>query len=381
MSDRLHIVQIAPKIGPGAGIQAVAWHLEREFREQGHLVESVTYDTLKTVRTRQHRSVLLRKAGMVWSMVNLSVAGTRRARRFLADRPGAVSIGHSAVMAGDVYVNHGIPFAAMVARGNPVWRMLRNPLQPFTYVRDLIRYRGRTHRRIVALTATEEATLRRVFGKVRPPVEVIPNGVDLDRYRPPSTEERRAARERLGLDEEHRVALFVGHELRWKGLPLVIDALAHAPTVLLLVAGGDSESLPAMRRRAEERGVASRVHFAGVVDDAAPLYAASDMFIFPSLYESYGMVVAEALASGLPVLATPVGCAADLVTDGVNGYLTDRDPRHLADRMETVAMTGVEAWRDACRDSVAHLSWRFVAQKHLEVLSAVVAEREAEQSR
>ena len=141
---------------------------------------------------------LTRARNVIW----FSTIGTRRARQFLAARPDAVAICHNDVMAGDIYVNHGLLQAAMRARGNYAWRMVRNPVHLYTAVRDRIRYRGRTHRAIVALTTTEAELLVSTFGKVRAPIHVIPNGVDIDRFRPPDTAERAAARAALGIVDD-----------------------------------------------------------------------------------------------------------------------------------------------------------------------------------
>ncbi|WP_236602462.1 glycosyltransferase [Microbacterium sp. 8M] len=367
----MRIVQIAPSVAPGAGISGVAWELERAFRAQGHTVETLTSPQLVRVPARTQRAAWRRRLSMIGTQFRLAVRGSARARRYLAERPDAVSLCHGMVLAGDVFVNHVITIAAVQARGRALWRILRNPMVPFAYVVDRIRYRGRTHRAIVALTSAEVAALEHWYGAVTPPVQVIPNGVDLERFRPPTDAERTAARAALRLDDEHRVALFVGHELRWKGVPRAIDALVHAPTVMLLVVGGDTQTVPLMLRRAERAGVADRVHFAGVKTDLSEMFAAADMFVFPTLYEPYGMVVSEALASGLPVIATRQGCAADLIEDGVNGYLVDPDPKRIAERLEQVAATDVAAWRDACRRSVEHLGWDRVARRYLELLASV----------
>ena len=66
---------------------------------------------------------------MVW----LSTVGGARARRFLAERPDAISICHNDFMAGDVYVDHGVILASMRARGNPAWLMIRNPFHVFIH--------------------------------------------------------------------------------------------------------------------------------------------------------------------------------------------------------------------------------------------------------
>ncbi|MDQ0613761.1 glycosyltransferase involved in cell wall biosynthesis [Microbacterium sp. W4I4] len=365
----MHIVQIASRVGPGTGIGAVAWNLEREFLAQGHTVERFTM-TPKAARTRLGHQ--LRQA---WSTVHLTFTGTRRARRFLAERADAVAISHNAVMAGDLYVDHGLAIAAVSARGRTPLRVLRNPAIGFGWVRDSIRFRNGTHRMIIAPTTAEAGVLRRVHRGIRTPIEVIPHGVDLETFRPPTPDERSSARAALALDDEHRVALFVGHELRWKGVPQLIDALVHATTVMLLVVGGDTKTIPEMRQRAQQRGVAERVLFAGMHADVRPFYFAADMFVLPSGYESFALVIAEALASGLPVIATRTGCAPDLIVEGETGYLVDRDPVMIADRLERIAATDVEEWRVRCRETVAGLAWPIVAAQYLSVLRGLAVTR------
>lgn len=371
----MHIVQIAPSIGSGGGVAGAAMQLGAALTALGHAVENVTASDIGQRRRPTPRTLFVHRLSRIMQSVRFTVTGTRHVKSYLAQRPEAVSICHNAVMAGDVYVNHGVVAAAMQARGGGVWRMLRNPLHAFTFVRDRIRYRGRTHRAIVALTDAEVGVLERVYGRVRPPVTVIPHGVDLERFAPASEGERRAAREMLGLDPEHRVALFIGHELDRKGLPLAIDALTHAPTVMLLVVGGYRSAIARMQAHAASRGVSERVHFVGPQGNISSYLAAADMFVLPSSYESFALVITEALASGVPVIATRVGCAPELIVDGDNGYLVDPDAVELGQRYEQIAMTDVTAWRDRTRASVAHLDWGAIAQRYVTLLERIRAER------
>lgn len=373
----MHIVQIVPVIGSGSGVAGSAQQLSMQFQELGHTVEVFTADAARGRSRRQPRTLLMHRLSRVWYAVEFSIAGTRKAKRYLAERPDAVSICHNAVMTGDVYVNHGVVAAAMRARGDLLWRMLRNPLHAFTFVRDRIRYRGHAHRAIVALTDREVDTLEQVYGRVAAPVTVIPHGVDLERFTPPTPEQRAVARAALNLDDEHRVALFIGHEFDRKGVAVAIDALVHAPTLMLLVVGGYASAIEQMRAHAEKARVAERVLFVGPRTDLPSYFAASDMFVFPSVYESYGLVITEALASGVPVISTRVGCAPNVIVDGENGYLADRDAASIGDLMERIAATDVADWHEACRASVAQLSWRATAERYLELLAQVAPERAA----
>ncbi len=373
----MRIVQIVPFIGRGTGVAGVAANLEDGFRELGCEVEAFTFHTASRGRVRPWPDrPLARRLARSWRVIWFSTVGTHRAKQYLAERPDAVSICHNNVLAGDIYVSHGVVWAAMHARGRGVWRMLRNPTHIFTYWRDRIRYRGRVHRRIVALSQGEAASLRRAYGRIRPPLEVIPNGVDLERFRPPSADERAHARGLFHLDDDARVMLFIGHEFERKGLAHAIDALAHAPTVLLLVVGGAAEPIAEATAQAERAGVRDRVLFIGPRNDLPTFFAASDVFVLPSSYESNALVVLEALASGLPVLATRVGYAPEVIADGSNGYLVAQDAAEIGDRFEELAAADLAPWRERARQSVAGLGWRDIASRYVALAEEIQRERD-----
>lgn len=368
----MHIVQICPVIGQGTGIAGVAWNLEREFRQMGHTVDSFTMDSARRRPRRPWpKHPMLRAFALFRQTVWFSTVGTVRARRFLAQRPGAVSICHNNVLAGDVYVDHGIVGMPKRLAGRSLWRMLINPTFPFVYLRESIRYRSSAHHVVVAVSTTEAQILRRTFRRVRAPVEVIANGVDLDRFHPPGLAEREDARRQFHLDDDDRVVLFVGHDFAGKGLDVAIDALRSATTVLLLVAGGNQQSIEAGRRRAEAAGVAPRVLFMGPRSDLPLFFAAADIFVLPSVYEAHGLVILEALASGVPVVATRVGCAPDVVVDGENGYLVDRDATQLGSRLEQLAAADLSNMRERARASAEAHSWRTSAERYITLLETL----------
>ena len=372
----MHIVQVAQHIGPGSGVAGVAYNLERQFVAMGHTVEQFTLRTAGWRDRPWPRTRLLRALAMFRRTIWFSAVGTVRARRFIAARPECVSICHGAPLVGDVYVNHGVISEAMRSRGHGLLRMLRNPTHPFTYLRDLIRYRSSIHRVVVALSPSEGAALRRAYGRIKPPIEVIPNGVDADAFRPPTVQERRSAREAFALDDEARVALFIGHEFGRKGLDFAIEALVHAPTVLLLVAGGETpEAMTHAAAVAEQAGVAERVLLMGPRNDLRLFLSASDMLVLPSAYEAYQLVVLEALASGLPVISTAVGCAPELIEDGVNGFLTHQDPQEIGRRMDEIAGRDPASFTDIARKIAEKHDWRSVATNYVTLMSDVRQDR------
>ncbi len=362
----LHIVQIAPDIAPGSGVGGVAFALEQEFRSAGVVAERFTLDDARR-RPRGDPGISGNRLVRAWQVVWFSTVGTQRARRFLATRAAAVSICHNDVMTGDIYVSHGLVQPAMRARGNYAWRMVRNPVHIFTALRDRIRYRGESHRAVVALTRGEAELLRATYGRVHPPITVIPNGVDLVRFLPPTPAEQDAARAAMGLALGARTAIFLGHEFERKGLDLAIDALPSVTGLQLLVVGGAPDSIRTARSRAAQRGVADRVVFAGTLPDPVPALHAADVLVLPSAYEANALVILEALACGVPVVCTRVGSAPDIVVDGEAGYLVDRDPDDLAARLQDVLAADRDGWSRRARATAETYSWAMVARQYLDL--------------
>jgi UDP-glucose:(heptosyl)LPS alpha-1,3-glucosyltransferase len=368
----LHIVQIVPFIGPGTGVAGVAWNLERQFVALGHTVERFSYRDVRGARARRTpRTRLGRRLLRARRMLEFSLLGTRAAREFLASRPDAVSVCHSEALAGDVFVSHGIETVAVRTRARGIGHLLINPVRAFTYLRERTRYRSRVHRAVVVLSDAEASAIRRVYRRVAPRLVTIPNGVDLERFHPPTSEERRAARAAFRLDDDDRVALLIGHDLVRKGLTVAVEALARTESVLLLVVGGDADTVDGARARAAQLGVAPRVLFAGTRSDIPFMMAASDIFILPSAYEANALVVLEALAAGLPVIATRVGYAPEIIEDGTNGFLVEADPGEVALRLEELVASDRAALAANARASAVGHGWRPVAEKYVALLTDI----------
>jgi glycosyltransferase involved in cell wall biosynthesis len=166
-------------------------------------------------------------------------------------------------------------------------------------------------------------------------LRLAPNGVDVSRFHPASGAERDAARAKLGgLSPDLCWILFVGFFSREKGPDVLFDAwlrmqASAPPSGLLFVGAIDSEypevdkSLAAeIAARAEQSGLASRVRFTGPIGDVERAYHAADIFVMPSTREAFGMVLVEAMASALPVVASEIKCVTDeIVTHGHTGIL------------------------------------------------------------
>ncbi len=135
---------------------------------------------------------------------------------------------------------------------------------------------------------------------------------------------RDSLRSRLGLGKGEICALFVGRLAVEKALDLLIDAWGditqryHGARLVLV---GDGKSRAGLEKRAREKGVEEAVVFAGKVDDVESYLRAADVFVLPSVTEGMSMALLEAMALGLPVVASRVGGTVDMILDGKNGLL------------------------------------------------------------
>jgi glycosyltransferase involved in cell wall biosynthesis len=158
---------------------------------------------------------------------------------------------------------------------------------------------------------------------------VVPNGIDVDRFRPPTAAERAGAREALGLGDELTIVTVARLE-PLKGVDVVIRAAAASGVSPALVIVGDAtgysggdEYAQGLRKLAADVGL--DVRFLGSRPDVAKVLWAGDLFAFMSRWEAFGLVLAEASAAGLPVLASNTGGCAEVVVGGVTGDLVAPD--------------------------------------------------------
>jgi glycosyltransferase involved in cell wall biosynthesis len=168
-------------------------------------------------------------------------------------------------------------------------------------------YRPERVRRMTAVSELVKEELQAHYEVASVPIDVIPNGVDLERFRP-DADIRQRERQRLGLSPDELAAIFVGGDWRRKGLEIAIEAVAQTGWTLIVVGQGDTA---AWNATAYARG--AKVHFCGHLTEPERVLCAADAFMLPSRYEGFALVTIEAAAAGLPLLVTAATGAATLV--------------------------------------------------------------------
>ena len=210
-------------------------------------------------------------------------------------------------------------------------------------------------------------------------VRVVAPGVDADEFRPLRDDEPNDLRRLAGCGEGDVLACFAGDiKSNRKNLGGVLRALAECPPTVRLAVIGDAAGsrYPTEARRL---GVAGRVSFLGRRGDVPGLMRGADVFAFPSHYDTYGLVVTEALASGVPAVVGPEVGAAMAVRDGENGFLLSRSDDHAGLVAALRALDGdrdrLAAMKRAARQSAEPMTWAAMAQEYRRILEHLLDER------
>jgi glycosyltransferase involved in cell wall biosynthesis len=235
--------------------------------------------------------------------------------------------------------------------------------------------------RVVAVSASEGETIR-ASGVVDPAkVRVVPNGVDPARIEGAAALDVRS----LGLDPGRPVVVVIGLVYAAKGQDLAIDAIARPgleDVQLLVVGPGEPAELDALRARAAALGVGARVVCTGPRRDVPSVLAAATCLLLPSRWEGMPYVVLEAMAARLPVVATPVDGARDLVRDGVTGALAAGiDVESIAAALRRVVHAAPAERAAFGARGRARLDEGFTVERMVTALGAVYDEAVAEAAR
>jgi glycosyltransferase involved in cell wall biosynthesis len=186
--------------------------------------------------------------------------------------------------------------------------------------------------------------LKTEFPFIESRLTVLPNPINLKRLQMPEEFDRQAFRRGLGMEDEDLVGLFVAlGQFERKGLPLLLQALEGTGRVKLIVVGGEPDLIARYGQEAARHQLGDRVKFVGMQTDVRPYLWSSDVFVFPSLYETFSLVTYEAAASGLPIVVSQLYGVEDLVKDGENGFLIETNAAGVREGLERVLRLSPDA--------------------------------------
>lgn len=243
----------------------------------------------------------------------------------------------------------------------------------YAFVRPLVRMIWKS----AAAVVSNSRGLMELAKETRPKqdIPVIPNGVDIEQFSPGKE-----------VSEDTIIRILVVSRLTpRKGIRFLIRSMkmlheTHPKQKIeLLVAGGGDEEA-ALKALVESEGVSDRIRFLGRVphDELPQVYRQADIFCLPSLNEGMSNTVLEAIASGLPIVATVTGGTDELVTDGENGYFVEMEsPEDLAEKLgELVADPALRTRMGvASRTRAEQMSWHAVAERYAKLYRGIGEER------
>ncbi|MDH3236919.1 MAG: glycosyltransferase family 4 protein [Deltaproteobacteria bacterium] len=337
----MKIAIIRKKYNPYGGAERYLQLLSEALVHQGHEVHILSNHWVQKADTGIvfHRVSMLQGLSLfkVWSF-------PLACRRRLRELSGAVVFSNERLFRQDIFrASDGVHRTWLRIRSrhaSPLRRLsfALNPLHLSVRFFDWYIYNRRAFAKIIAPSQFIKNDILQNYPRVREEdIQVIYNGVDLERFHPRNKSRyREAVHRELGFPPNTRLLLFVGTGFERKGLMAAVEALRYLPETILLLVVGKGRTTP-FRKNAERWGVGGRVLFlGGVTEGVERYYGAADILVAPTLYEPMANVILEAMATGIAVVTSRASGNSEVIDEGRSGWLLDnpRDPAEIARQVQ-----------------------------------------------
>lgn len=262
---------------------------------------------------------------------------------------------------------------------------LHTPLQNF--IHSIEWFLGYESWKVVVCSKHMEGEVNGLFGLPQDKIVNIPNGVYVKKFAELDRFEYNQNRDSLGstVNNNEKMIFFVGRLVREKGVHVLIDTIPHLlqefPCTKLVIAGtGPMEGQ--LKHQVKVMGLEHKIHFTGYVDDILlkKFYKRADIAVFPSLYEPFGIVALEAMASATPVIVSDTGGLGEIINHGKNGLkFFPGNTISLADQIKAILRDESFAWRLAATASenvINEYDWSSIAKKTHTVYENIKVEYE-----
>ena len=291
---------------------------------------------------------------------------------------------HDWIFKGDVFTVHSVPHATWIREVRKKKHLSIFDRVKIAIERKTIMAGGSSSFFPVSTIALE--AFRREYATLPGQWQVLTPGVNVARFSTPDRAACRAdIRGRYGIGASDVLLIFVGMSFAVKGLDTIIAALAKARSarpeanIRLLVVGRGGYDEGKYHRKARSLGIAEAVTFAGTqVEELERYYRAADIFILLSKFDTFGMVVLEAMAAGLPVIVSSSVGAKDLVEEGVNGFVLPEHQDADAAANRIVRLTDAarrEAMGVAAARTASMHDWEMLAEKMERMYRDILTEK------
>lgn len=198
-------------------------------------------------------------------------------------------------------------------------------------------------KKIITLFNLGKDLINEFYPQIYKKVFVCYRGIDFKRFNPYLKEKKENLRKEFGFKKEDYLLLFVGMDIKRKGLNLLLEIVPYLPkNVKLLVAGKDGISN-------------ERVFYFGKVKEIEKFYAMADLFVLPTFYDPGAMATLEALASGTPVITSIYDGTSEFIKESINGYVTNLEKEDL--KTKILMAMGKIFDPQICYNSIKHLTW------------------------
>ncbi len=254
-------------------------------------------------------------------------------------------------------------------------KFLGRVLSPKQWIQGYIEkvpYKKSNIKRIVAISEMVKHDIMRWYRIPEEQIDVIYNGVDIERFHPKSRQYRDEIRSKHGIGDEV-VFLFVSNNFRMKGLEYLIRALGgvkrEGPLPFKCLVLGRDRKTPYIRL-AKKEGIAGDMIFAGSTDEPEKYYGASDLLIHPTFYDACSLTVIEALASGLPVITTWSNGSGWILTQGQEGFVIS-DPRNIQELKNKICYFFNKEARERASIAARRLAEAYSYQRNWSEMKAI----------
>ncbi|HZK82785.1 MAG TPA: glycosyltransferase family 4 protein [Humisphaera sp.] len=366
-----------PGVHRKGGVERVAFECARYLSDRNHDV-TVLADEWERDETRpiRYRHV----SAAAWPHFRRPTAFFRNATKTLLELSGsfdALATYGCVCPTGGVYWVQSVHAAWMEhsRRLRPSLSMIRwkqrlNPIHACLLRLEQKHLGERRYKKLIALTDDVRDDLTRYYGVPAEDVIVLPNGFAASEFNLEQRGQLRAEmRRRLGYGPTDHIVIFVANELERKGFGPLLRAIERTGDARLKLLAVGRLNANAYSAEIGKLGLADRVQFSGPTAGVMSYYAAADAFALPTQYEAWGMVIVEAMACGLPVIASRLAGAAVAVKEPANGYLLNDpgDVEEITGKLRKL-LAGEFDGAERISQSVQAYSWANVLAKYEEVL-------------